>query len=526
MELNIPSLFDSKGTFLPPVNPGGLRQAAVRSAGVTLLSGAAGLAIQIVSAVVLARILTPNDFGLVTMATTFSLLFMNFGLNGFTEAILQKEGLDRQLASNLFWINLAGSTVLTLVFAAGGSVLAHLYGDPRIIHVAQAMSFTILFTGLSVIHLALLKKAMQFTRVSGNDLAARGISVTVAVILGLRGWGYWALVLAAVTLTVTTCLGAWFFCRWFPSFPRRNEHTGSMVSFALHTYGRFITGYFSNNLDNFLVGWKLGAASLGFYKKAFDLFVLPTNQLSLNLTNVAVSALSRFQRDLEQYKRYFLGALGVMAFIGMGLGACLTLAGKDLVLVLLGPKWEEAGRIFTLFGPGIGAMLLYCAHIWIHLSIGKADRWFRWGLIDLFVTALFLIIGLHWGAEGVAVGWVVAYWIIMLPALWYAGSPIQLGIAPLLGAIWRYVMASLSAGLCEFLIARNMPAFAHGTDPLNAAIRLFSHSFLFFILYLAAVVILHRGYSPIIQVGGLLREMVAKRRSSRTTIVSPEAASS
>lgn len=457
------------------------------------------------------------------MVTTFSLLFMNFGLNGFTEAVLQKEDLSRTLASNLFWINLGGSSVLTILFAAAGALFARLYGDVKIVHVAQAMSLTILFTGLSVIHLALLKKAMQFTRVAANDLAARGISVAVAVVLGLRGWGYWSLVVAAVVLAASTCVGAWALCRWIPGAPSRNQDTRSMVGFALHTYGRFITGYFSNNLDNFLVGWRLGASSLGFYKKAFDLFVLPTNQLSLNLTNVAVAALSRFQKDLVQYRRYFLGAFGVMAFIGMGLSANLTIVGKDLVLVLLGQKWNEAGRIFTWFSPGIGAMLLYCAHIWIHLSIGKAERWFQWGLVDLVVTALFLIAGLHWGAEGVAIGWVAAYWIIMLPALWYAGRPIQLGVTSLLGAIWKYVAAAIAAGFVEVFVARLLPAFSIGADPLSAFVRLLTNSALFVSLYLGAVIVLHRGYGPLIQVGGLIREMISKRRSTGSALT-PERA--
>ena len=506
--------FDATGTFSPATPAAELRQVAVRSVGATLFSGGMGLAIQIVAAVVLARLLTPRDFGLVTMVSTFSLLLMNFGLNGFTEAVVQREVVDHTLASNLFWINVGGSLALTIGFAAAGSLLARLFRDPRIVGVAEAMSLTIFLTGLSVIHLALLKRAMRFSAVSVNDFTARAISVAVAILLGWAGWGYWALVGGAVALSASTCIGAWTFCWWAPGFPRRAPGTGPMVQFAVHTYGRFVTGYFSNNFDNFLVGWRLGSTPLGFYKKAFDLFVLPTNQLSLSLTNVAVSALSRFQRDLVQYRRYFLSAFGVLAFVGMGLSANLTLVGKDLVFVLMGPKWEESGRIFTLFGPGIGVMLLYCAHIWIHLSIGRADRWFRWGLIDLFVTALFLIVGVRWGAEGVALAWVAAYWIIALPALWYAGQPIQLGISSLLGAVWRYIMASLVAGGGTFLIAKAIASLSVVSGTPGAAIRLVIISLLFAALYLSAVILLHQGCGPLYQIGGLLREMTSRGRSS------------
>ena len=131
---------------------------------------------------------------------------------------------------------------------------------------------------------------------------------------------------------------------------------------------------------------------LGFYKKAYDLFVLPESQLLAPLTNVVVSTLSRIRDDREQFQRFFLGTISVLALIGMGIGADFALVGKDIIRLLLGPGWDEAGRIFALFGPGIGAMLLYETHGWIHLSIGRPERWLFWGLIEFFCTAsLFLL---------------------------------------------------------------------------------------------------------------------------------------
>ncbi len=402
--------FDATGELRQAVpNEGaGLRRLAVRGVGATLASGGVGVGIQIVSAAVLARLLTPNDFGVVTMVTTFSLLFVNFGLNGFTEAVIHREDINHKLASNLFWINVGGSTLLAVGFAAAGSLLARLFKDPRVTEVAAWIALTIFLSGLSVMHLALLKRMMRFSLVSANDMFARAFSVAVAIVLAWIGWGYWALVASAIALTASTCIGGWVLCRWTPGLPRRAPGTGAMVRYAVHTYGRFSTGYFTNNFDNFLVGWKLGPAQLGFYKKAYDLFGLPSNQFSTGLTIVAVSALSRLQRDIVQYKRYLLSALGVMALLGMGISGDLVLVGRDVILVLLGPRWGESGRLFTLFAPGIGFMLLYGTHVWIHLSLGHANRWFRWGIVDLVVTTLFLLGGLHWGAAGIAMAWVAS----------------------------------------------------------------------------------------------------------------------
>ncbi|MGD0987073.1 MAG: lipopolysaccharide biosynthesis protein [Candidatus Sulfotelmatobacter sp.] len=507
--------FDPSGAFRNPVTTGNVRQLATRGAGATLLAGGMGLAVQIVAAVALARLLAPRDFGLVTMVTTFSLLFVNFGLNGFTEAIVQREEVNHALATNLFWLNVVGSTLLAFAFAAGGALLARLYHDARVAVVAQALAVTIFLCGLQVIPLALLKRAMKFSAVSANDMVARAVSVVVSIVLAWAGWGYWALVVGTISLSLSACIGAWILCRWKPGLPRRAEGTGSMVWFAVHTYGRFSTGYFTNNLDNFLVGWRLGATPLGFYKKAYDLFVLPSNQLSTGLTMVAVSALSRLQKDAVRYKRYFLSALGVMAFVGMGISGDLTIVGRDLVLVLLGPKWAESGWLFTLFAPGIGFMLLYCTHIWVHLSLGRADRWFRWGLIDMVVTTAFLFTGLHWGSEGIAVAWVASYLVIVFPALWYAGQPIQLGILPVLSAVWKYIASAAIAALAAFFIVQTSLSFMALPGALWATMRLCSVSILFLALYVGVVIALHRGLAPIHQVIRLLREMASRGQAAK-----------
>src|SRR5439155_685733 len=277
--------FDERGVFGPAADGPSLRRLAVRGAGFTVAGQSAGFAVQMIATIVLARLLTPADFGVVIMVTTFSLLFVNFGVNGFTEAVLQRESIDHRLASNLFWINLSAGAALAVAFAGAAPLLAAFYGDARVVGVTRALSVTILVSSASVLHLALLKRSMRFPLVSTNDL-----------------------------------------------------------------------------------------------------LVMPVNQLSSPLTAVAVSSLSRLAGDPVQYRRYYLRALSILAFVGMGLATVLTLIGRDVILLLLGPRWTESGRIFTFFAPAIGVMLLYYTNNWIHLSIGRADRCFRWGVVDITVT--------------------------------------------------------------------------------------------------------------------------------------------
>jgi O-antigen/teichoic acid export membrane protein/glycosyltransferase involved in cell wall biosynthesis len=500
--------FDTNGVFRSSVDGDAVRRLAIQGAGITVFSGGMGLAVQTVGTVILVRLLTPADFGVVTMVTTVSLLLLNFGLNGFTEAILQWETLDRYLVSNIFWINIGVGLVLTFGFAAAGSLMAWFYHDPVVTRVAIGVSASIFITSTSVQHIALLKRAMRFSATSINEVFSRTIALAVSIFLAWAGLGYRALVVGIIAQALVQSIGAWLLCRWIPSIPRRVVGTASMVRFALHVYGRFTVNYLARNTDNLLVGWRFGAISLGYYKKAYDLFALSAGQLTAPLTNVAVSALSRFKPHSKEYKQHLLSSISVMAFIGMGLSGDFTLIGRDLIRLILGPGWGPAGQIFTFFAPGIGVMLIYYTHGWIHLSIGKADRWFRWSLIEVTVTFLLFLLGLPWGPAGVAVAWTVSFWLLTIPALWYAGRPINLGIASVLAGVWKYVLAALLASFAIAGIGRVFPYSPEAPSSVPmAVIRIAEVSALFGVLYLGAVRLLYQGWAPLSQVVRLLREM-------------------
>jgi PST family polysaccharide transporter len=153
-------------------------------------------------------------------------------------------------------------------------------------------------------------------------------------------------------------------------------------------------------------------------------------------------------------------------------------------------------------------MLLYYTHGWIHLSLGKADRWFRWGMVEFAVTALLLWQGLRWGVAGVALAWVAAFWILTLPALWYAGKPVHLAIASFVAPVWRYVVASGLAGIASAVLVHATLGFAVPASAGAAFARIVSISVLFTTLYVAAVIALHRGCAPFHQISALLRGML------------------
>jgi PST family polysaccharide transporter len=296
------------------------------------------------------------------------------------------------------------------------------------------------------------------------------------------------------------------------------------VKFATNVYSHFSLNYFAGNADNLLVGWRFGAQALGFYKKAFDIFFLPLCQLLSPISAVVVTTLSRLKSERDRYQQYLLAGISVLAFVGMGVGAGFIVVSRDLIRLFLGPGWEETGRIFAFFGPGIGVMLLYHTHGWIHLSIGRPERWFRWGLIEVICTVGLFLIALPWGPKGIALAWTASFFVLLIPSLWYAGRPIGLSITPVLTIIWKFFVASVIAASSTAWLIHMMPQFEAIPGAVGALARLVSYSLLFTTLYLGAVVALHRGLEPIRHAAGLLGDLLPRRSGTRSVAVAPPAA--
>lgn len=486
----------------------GLKGRALRGAGATVFAHVSSFSIQVIGTIILARLLTPGDFGLVAMVAAFSFLFQNFGLRGFTEATIQSDVINHGIISTLFWIHVALGIAVTVLFIALSPLIAWFYKEPRLVSITIVIALSFIFPALSTQHLALLARNMQFYRITANEIAAAIVSQIVAIALAFHGVGYWALVGRRVLPVVGTAAGAWILCRWLPGLPARGTGIGSMLKFGMNTYGNFATNYISRNLDKVLIGWRHGAQSLGYYERAYYLFVMPVNQLSYPLTNVAVAALSRLRDDPEKYRSYYLKALSMIALIGMPLSAILTLTGRDLLLLLLGPQWEKAGEIFRVFGPGIGILLIYGTHGWLHLSLGRADRWLRWGIIELIATALCFVVGLPFGAIGMAFAYTACFYLLILPGLWYAGRPIRITLFSLVSVIWKQYLSALAAGLLCWYILYSFDVSSIIFLRLNIFARIFVSILLYISLYLVPTISLFQGKKAISELISLLRDMM------------------
>jgi len=447
------------------------------------------------------------------MALSFSMLLQNFGTNGFIEATIQREEINHKQVSTLHWINVAINLTLTLLFMASAPLIAWFYKEPLLKPIVLMIAIPILLGGVSTQHQALLRRNMEFYKIAACDIGATLASLGIAILLAYWGWGYWALVARWIASPLVTAAGSWLLCGWRPTRPARGTGVRPMLSFALHTYGNFVLFYFCKTVDKMLVGRAYGSQALGNYDRAYQLSNMLPSQLLSPLNSVAMPAFSRLANDPAKYRQTYLNLLSVLAFVSMPASAVLTLTGKDLILLLLGPQWKSAGPIFSVFGLSIGVLILYSTHAWLHLSLGTPDRWLRWAVIAFIVTLLLFVAGLRFGPLGVATGYSAALYILTGPAIWYAGRPIHLKLSSVISGVWKAFASALGAGLLCRLVMSHYVSTASSFISSHLLVGIVVSSTLCISIYLGLVLALHRSMKPLKQLSHLLRDMIPRMPS-------------
>lgn len=482
-----------------------LLRKTVRGALAKLGGQTGGAILQAVTAVVLARLLVASDFGLVAMVSSFSLLAMNFGLNGFTEYIVQREVLDLREVSSIFWLHLVIAGVLAVVFVTGTPAIVWFYGEPRLKAVTSVLAMGIILQAASTHHLALLKREMRFSRIAAWQVGSFAVASGVAIVLASVGLGYWALVVRQILAVAIMTAFAWLACPWRPEWPPLLGKGLPALRYAMAVYGGFSLSYLSRSIDKVLLGYFQGADTLGHYERAYQLFALPAGQVLAPLHEVSLASLSRFGRKRVEFRRYYLRALSLVSGVAGGAGLVLFLGANDLVLVLLGNSWSETGRIAAAFAPGIAAMLAYETNSWLHLSLGAPTRWLRWATISLAVTGIVFFASAHFGAIWVAIAYSGLQYVLCLPALWFAGRPAEIRVIELIRAIGPPVISAGVVAALWMMLESGGPMGILGFESFPVLVRLAAMSFSCLTCYLVLLILFPYSYQPVQEAFHVLR---------------------
>lgn len=490
-----------------------LKAKAVKGAGINVVAQFAGFLCHTVGVIVLARLLTPKDFGLVAMVTAFSLFFSNFGVNGFPEYIIQKEHISKEEVNAIFWLHIFISGILALCFAFFGFFLVHFYSEPVLWGIAAAMSTSFVLMAFSTSQLALLKRDMQFTSIACIELVAVILSIVFAIVAAYGGMTYWAVVIRQLTIPVVFVIGAWILCPWRPGYPAHTSLALPGLKYALQVYGNFTVGYLTRNIDKVLLGKYHGSEILGNYDRAYHLSMMPLGQLLSPLHSVALSTLSRLINDRERFVSYFTKAVAMVSFLGTLAALILTLSAEDLILLLLGPAWNQAGRVVMAFGPGIAAMLIYGTHTWLHLSLGTPGRWLRWNIFSSIFTITAFVIAAPYGAVAMAIAYSATAYVLVVPSLWYAGRPIGFSVQQVIGSLWAYFASALLVCISWLYLSSYWLPLKELLTDISLLNRVLMTSFAAAFFYICLVILLQRSFRSISELASFIDIFLSRKKS-------------
>jgi O-antigen/teichoic acid export membrane protein len=482
------------------------RSRSARSASLMVASSGAQLGVGVAAVAILARMLTPADFGVFVMAAFLLALAASLRDFGLPMATVQSVALNHGQASALFWLNMKLCAAMAVCMAAFGPLLAWFFGHHALVGITAALGVGLAVAGIGNIHHGLLARRMRFGAIAVTEVAAAASGAAAGIAAAMLGAGYWALVAQQVGFFATLGVLPWLLCGWRPAGIRATRRINSTGLRSLVFYGRDLTlskvmTQLGGNLGFVLIGRFAGAGPLGLYQVAFRWAMLPVQQLYTPLSGVVVAMLSRMQADVERYRAMFRTAVRCSAALALPALAFLFVAASDVVLLLLGGQWLGAVPMFQALA--IAAFLdigrLSCK--WAYLAEGRMRRQLRWTVIASPVLMLGVALGMLWGARGVAVGYAVATAALLYPGVAFCLSGSPLRSRDFWQSVWRPAFAAATAAAL-LLLAQTWLAF-----PMPLLARLPVHALCFVLLYLAAWLAVPGGRRDAGEMLGLLRSL-------------------
>jgi PST family polysaccharide transporter len=457
-----------------------LKEKTIRGGVARVLAQVANFAFRIGSLMVLARILSPKDFGLVGMVTAFTgvlNLFRDFGLSA---ASVQRDNLTEEQQSTLFWINVLVGTLIAVIATILSPLIVKLYHEPRLFGITLVLSLGFLFNAAGVQQSALLQRHLRFTALAVINVIALLVSTSTAIGMAMLGYGYWALVTMTVTLTLVTTIGLWITTKWVPGPPRRGVGTRSLMRFGGTLTLNGLVVYVAYNLEKVLLGRFWGAEAIGIYGRAYQLITIPTDNLNSSVGEVAFSALSRVKNDPPRLKNYFLKGYALVLGFTIPITILCALFANDLIAVVLGPKWNDAAVIVKLLAPTILIFAMINPLSWLLFSLGLVGRSLKIALVLAPIVIVGYLVGLSHGPKGVALGYTIAMAAWIVPHIAWSVRGTVVSFRDILMTVSRPLLSGVVAAVPALAVHLLLPS-------LSPLFRLFLESGVLVALYAAVL---------------------------------------
>lgn len=406
------------------------------------------ISVQILSlgvTVVLARLLNPDDFGIVALSDVFlgfAYLFADLGMGA---AIIQRQKIDDDYLSTSFWVSIVTGTGIALIFCAAAPFIAAFYGREVLKYIVVASSVGFLLGSLTSVHTALLTKRLEFNKLALISITSRVISGIGSIALATLGFGVWSLVFGLLIARVFLIPVIWSIVTWRPRLIFRKKSFYDMFGFSSNLLAFNFFNYFARNFDNLIIGKVLGAQILGYYSMAYSAMLKPLQYISWSVGNVLFPALSSMQDDKERVRSVYLRVVRSISLLTFPMMFGLMVVSKEFVLTFYGVKWAPVILPLQLLCV-IGAIQSIGATAGtIFVSQGRSDLQLKWGVFASIVYITAFLIGVRWGLIGLILLYMAAGISLWPLSHYFANKLIGLGMT-------RFFQTMISATTASLLM--------------------------------------------------------------------------
>ncbi|TFD29192.1 lipopolysaccharide biosynthesis protein [Cryobacterium lyxosi] len=479
--------------------------------GVLMLLGGqwAKYLIQIASLVVLSRLLSTTDFGLIAMVTAVVGVASVIGDFGLSLAALQAFNLSSLQKSNLFWLNTALGVITGICVALLALPLANFYDRPEIAGLTLLIATTFPLNGIAVQFRTELNRRLEFRTLALSDVFGQAAGLAIAVIAALLDYEYWALGIQTVAGSLVSLLIVAIASKWIPGWPNRQGNIGGLLRFGGSTLATQMVKYASSNVDSVLIGRTHGAAILGIYDRAFQLVSLPVHQLAAPLTRVVLPYLSRLSPgtlDVPLQKIQLGLAYGLVCVLSI-----LASASEPLITIILGSKWAAAAPILEILALGSLFQALGYIYYWLFLSIAKTAYLFWSELFGRGLMIVLMVMFVPYGPEWVALSSSIGLFVIWIFGTIFAVPRTGVRVTPLLSIAARPVgLFVTSYAVCKLL--RTLYLDSSGVSPM---VQLLVLAGAWFIWTTLAVILFRKLRQDVAYLVTMVVSMAGNRRTGK-----------
>lgn len=407
--------------------------------------------------IVLARLLTPRDFGLVAMVTIITGFATVFAEMGFGGALVQKKDIEELHLSSVFWLNLGVGILLTILFIVGAPLIAQFYEEPLLVPLTSLLSFNFLISSVIIVQRTLLTKSLDFRKLSIIEIVAVIIAGGIAIILAYAGFGVWSLVIQALLISAIMAVLLWVFSAWYPKLRFSWHAVKELFGFSTSLFATQTLDYTVRNIDYVLIGRFLGPNPLGIYSRAYSVMLFPLANISRVLTRVMFPSFSIIQENTQRVKNIYLKLTQVIGLFAFPIMLGIFVTAYTFVLVIFGEQWLEMVPILRIlcFVGLIQSIVSLNGNL--YLSQGRADLQFKIGLVLRINLILGIAVGLRWGLIGVAIGYAIAVTINAVPNLIFAGGLVNVTLKEILRGLTPILGLAMVMAFCVWILGILLP---------------------------------------------------------------------